>query len=146
MSFHSDLMLQLRADIATALSGIGADQVYAGRRSQKTPSEAGEVWIEAQPAENRARGGGNADQVHVYRVHRRVKEGADSQQIGDGQLDTLKADLETLRQRWNGTRPFVGALPNLVAMQVGEASVDEDPDDLGLLDGYLELRVLEKAS
>ena len=65
-------------------------------------------------------------------------------QTGVDQLAEVRATLELLRARYDGTRPFSTALPDLVAVHADEGSVDEDPDEDDLLDGTLVLRVLER--
>ena len=72
---------------------------------------------------------------------KRLKEG---DQTGGGQLGQVLELVELLRRRYDGARPFARALPALVAIQVTEAGLDEEPADDGLLQSGLALRVLER--
>ena len=74
----------------------------------------------------------------------RLKARREQSHTGVDQLDEVRAVLELLRARYDGARPFAAALPDLLAVQVEEGSVDEDPDEDDLLDGTLILRVLER--
>ncbi len=143
MSFHDDLVLQLRADLAQALS-VPAIAVYAGREPQKVTRQGLEVWILPLQTEQRGRGGGDQVKVHPYELHVRLKARREGDKTGAAQLDTVRQALETLRQRYDGTRPFASALPSLIAVQVEEASLDDDAGDDDLLDGALLLRALER--
>ena len=143
MSFHDDLVLQLRADVARAL-GLPAAAVYSGRQPQKVTRAGLEVWLRPLETEPHGRGGGDQVKVHPYEVHVRLKTRREQSQTGGDQLDQVRAALELLRERYDGTRPFVTALPDLVAVQVEEGSVDDDPEEDDLMDGTLILRVLER--
>ena len=143
MSFHDDLVLQLRADVASALR-LPAAAVYGGRQPQKVTRTGLEVWIRPQETEPHGRGGGDQVKVHPYEVHVRLKARREQSQTGVDQLDEVRAALELLRARYDGARPFAAALPDLLAVQVEEGSVDEDPDEDDLLDGTLILRFLER--
>ena len=143
MSFHDDLVLQLRADMAQALS-IPAAAVYGGREPQKVTRQGLEVWILPLQTEQRGRGGGDQVKIHPYELHVRLKARREGDKTGAIQLDTVRQALETLRERYDGTRPFASALPSLIAVQVEEASLDDDAGDDDLLDGALLLRALER--
>lgn len=143
MSFHDDLLLQLRADVASTL-GLSAAAVYGGRQPQKVTRVGLEVWIRPQETEPHGRGGGDQVKVHPYEVHVRIKSRREQSQTGVDQLDRVREALALLRQRYDGTRPFAAALPDLIAVHAEEGSVDEDPGDDDLLDGTLVLRVLER--
>jgi hypothetical protein len=143
VSFHEDLLLQLRADLAQALS-VPAAAVYVGREPQKITRQGLEVWIHALQTEQRGRGGGDQVKLHPYELHVRLKTRREGDKTGVSQLDTVRRALESLRERYDGTRPFVAALPALIAVQVEEASLDDDAGDDDLLDGALLLRVLER--
>jgi len=143
VSFHDDLVLQLRGDVARALS-LPAAAVYAGRQPQKVARTGLEVWLRPLETEPHGRGGGDQVKVHPYQVHVRLKARREQSQTGADQLDRVREALELLAERYDGTRPFAAALPDLIAIQAEEGSVDEDPDDDDLLDGTLVLRVLER--
>jgi len=143
VSFHDDLVLQLRADVARALS-LPAAAVYAGRQPQKVTRTGLEVWLRPLETEPHGRGGGDQIKVQPYEVHVRLNARRDQSHTGGDQLERIRAALELLRERYDGTRPFAAALPDLVAVQVEEGTVDEDPDEDDLLDGTLVLRVLER--
>ncbi len=143
MSLHEDFLLQLRADIARALS-LPAAAVYSGRQAQKMTRTGLEVWIRPLETEPHGRGGGDQVKVHPYQIHLRLKTRRDQSQTGGEQLDQIRGALELLTGRYDGTRPFAAALPDLIAIQVEEGSIDEDPSDDDLLDGTLVLRVLER--
>jgi len=143
VSFHDDLVLQLRADVARALS-LPAAAVYVGRQPQKVTRTGLEVWLRPLETEPHGRGGGDQVKVHPYEVHVRLKARREQSQTGADQLDRVRAALEVLRERYDGARPFAAAVPDLIAVHAEEGSVDEDPDDDDLLDGTLVLRVLER--
>lgn len=143
MSFHDDLLLQLRADLARALA-IPAAAIYAGREPQKVTRQGLEVWIHPLQSEQHGRGGGDQVKVHPYEVHVRLKARREGDQTGAAQLDLVRQLLAALRERYDGTRPFAAALPALIALQAEEASLDDDVGDDDLLDGALLLRVLER--
>lgn len=143
MSFHEDLVLQLRADLAQALS-LPAAAVYSGREPQKVTRHGFEVWIRVLETEQRGRGGGDQVKVHPYELHVRLKARRDGGKTGAAQLDLVRQVLAALRERYDGTRPFAAALPALIAVQVEESTLDDDPNDDDLLDGSLVLRVLER--
>lgn len=143
MSFRADFVLQLRADVAQALA-LPAKAVYRGRRAQKITRTGIEVWIRPLELEPHGRGGGDQVKVHPFEVHVRLKTRQNQSQTGGDQLDPVGDALELLRERYDGARPFVGALPDLLALQVEDGSVDEDPEEDDVLDGSIVLRALER--
>ena len=143
MSFRADFVLQLRADLAQAL-GLPARAVYQGREPQKITRTGVEVWIRPLETEPHGRGGGDQVKVHPFEVHVRLKARRDQSQTGGNQLDPVSDALALLRARYDGARPFVGALPDLLAIQTEDGSVDDDPEEDHVLDGSLVLRVLER--
>lgn len=143
MSFHEDFLLQLRADLAQAL-GLPAAAVYAGRQPQKVTRTGLEVWLRPRETEHHGRGGGNQLTVHPFEIHLRLHTRREGDQTGAAQLEEVTTQLDLLRERYDGTRPFAAALPGLVALQVEQASVDPDPDHEDLLDGTLVLRAVER--
>jgi len=143
VSFRSDFLVQLRADLAQVLS-IPAAAVYPGRAPQKVSRVGLEVWIQSHEDESHAQGGGSQVRVHPFAIHLRLKSRRESNLTGAAQLTQVHELLETLHQRYAGTRPFALALPDLIAIEVEEGSVDEDPEDSDLLNGSLVLRVLER--
>lgn len=142
-TFHDDFLLQLRADLAQALA-LPAAAVYAGRAPQKVPRAGLEVWLRPRETEHHGRGGGNQLKVHPYEIHLRLRTRREGDQTGAAQLDQVAAQLALLRERYDGTRPFAGALPALLGLQVEHTSVDTDPDQEDLLDGTLVLRAVER--
>ncbi len=138
MSFRDDLTLQLRADLAQAL-GLPAAAVYCGREPQKVTRAGIEVWLRPLPVDPQG-----AVKVHPVEVHVRLKGRREQDHTGAAQLDQVHDLLDRLRARYDATRPFVGALPTLVAVQADVGALDADPDDDDLLDGALTLKVLER--
>jgi len=143
VSFRADFVLQLRADLAQAF-GLPARAVYQGREPQKVTRAGFEVWIRPLEAEPHGRGGGDQVKIHPFEVHVRLKARRNQSQAGEDQLDPVGDALALLRERYDGARPFVGALPDLVALQAEDGSVDDDPEEDDVLDGSLVLRVLER--
>ncbi len=137
-TFTEDFLLQLRADVAQ-LTGLPAAAIYAGREPQKITRIGFEVWLKPLPVQV-------ADQVkiHLFEVHVRLRSRREESQTGAGQLDAVLAILDDLRDRLDGTRPFVTALPSLVAVHADTGTLDDDPDEPDLLDGVLILRVMER--
>ncbi|MCA8922262.1 MAG: hypothetical protein KDD82_10665 [Planctomycetes bacterium] len=138
MSFVRDLLRELEADLAQAL-GLPAESVYTGRAPQRITRQGLEVWL--RPRETEQRG---SVTVHPLEVHLRLKRLKEGDQTGGGQLGQVLELVELLRRRYDGARPFARALPALVAIQVTEAGLDEEPADDGLLQSGLALRVLER--
>ena len=138
MSFARDLLRELEADLAQAL-GLPTEAVYTGRAPQRVGRQGLEVWV--RPRETERRG---FVTVHPLEVHLRLKRLKQGDQTGGGQLGQVLELVELLRRRYDGTRPFVPALPDLVAVAVEEAGLDEEPADDGLLQSGLVLRVLER--
>ncbi|HBP17411.1 MAG TPA: hypothetical protein DEA08_06425 [Planctomycetes bacterium] len=143
MSFHDDFVLQLRADLAQALQ-LPAAAVYAGRQPQKVTRTGLEVWVRPLEVEPHGRGGGDQVKVRPYEVHVRLKERREQSQTGAEQLDRVRAALDLLGGRYDGARPFAPALPDLLALQVEEGSVDHDAGEDDVLEGTLVLRALER--
>lgn len=143
MSFQDDFTLQLRADLAQALA-LPAAAVYVGRQAQKVTRTGLEVWVRPRAPEQPARGTGDPVKVHPFEVHVRLRSLREENQTGGRQLEEIQAALALLRERYDGARPFVQALPDLVALSVEDVNLDEDPDDPDLLDGVLLLRALER--
>ena len=143
MSFQDDFTLQLRADLAQALA-LPAAAVYVGRQAQKVTRTGLEVWVRPRAAEQPARASGDPVKVHPFEVHVRLKTRREENQTGGNQLEEVQATLDVLCERYDGARPFVQALPDLVALSVEDVNLDEDPEEPDLLDGVLILRALER--
>lgn len=137
MSFREDFLRELRGELAQVL-GLSAAAIYTGREPQKVTRTGFEVWVKTLPMEPHAH-----FKIHMFEVHVRLRTRREENQTGADQQDALAPKLDDLRERFDGKRPFVGALPSLVATQVDPGSLDDDPDDPDLLDGTLVLRVLE---
>lgn len=143
MSFLQTLTPLLLADLAQLL-GLPHDSVYLGREPQKVARAGLEVWVRPQEGESLARGGGHQLRAHALEVHVRLKTLREADQTGADQLGQVQATLEQVRARYDGARPFVQDLPDLIAVHVEELSTDEDPSVSGTLAGSLLLRVLER--
>lgn len=137
-TFTEDFLLQLRAELARVL-GLPAAAIYTGRAPQKVTRTGLEVWVKRLPMEPHA-----VIKVHMFEVHVRLRSRREENQTGADQQDAVAVKLDDVRRHFDGTRPFVAALPSLVAVQVDPGTLDDDPDDPDLLDGTLVLRVLER--
>ena len=129
--------------MAQALS-LPAAAVYTGRAPQKVTRSGLEVWLRPRETEHHGRGGGHQLKVHPYELHLRLRTRREGDQTGATQLEEVAGHLAHLRERYDGTRPFAGALPALVGLQVEQTSVDADPEQEDLLDGTLVLRAVER--
>lgn len=138
MSFADDFLLQLRAELAQVL-GLPAAAIYIGREPQKVTRVGFEVWVKPLPVEPQGQ-----VKVHPFELHVRLRSRREENQTGASQLDAVQVSLDDLRERFDATRPFVAALPSLVAVQADAGTLDDDPDDPDLIDGTLVLRVLER--
>ena len=136
-TFTEDFLLQLRAELARVL-GLPAAAIYTGREPQKVTRVGFEVWVKTLPLEPHPE-----IKVHMFEVHVRLRSRREENQTGADQQDAVAVKLDDLRERFDGTRPFVAAIPSLVAVQVDPGTLDNDPDDSDLIDGTLVLRVLE---
>ena len=136
-TFTEDFLLQLKAELAQLLS-LPAAAIYTGREPQKVTRTGFEVWVKTLPMEPHAQ-----IKVHMFEVHVRLRSRREENQTGADQQDAVAVKLDDLRERFDGTRPFVAAIPSLVAVQVDPGTLDNDPDDSDLIDGTLVLRVLE---
>lgn len=136
MSFHSDLMLQLRADLAQQL-GLSAQAVYVGDRPQKVTRQGLEVWIEPQDIEAPEPG----LNLHPYDVHVRLKARRSGSQTGEEQVELLKEQAEVVRWRYDGSRLFHRAVPRLLASKAEEGRVGEGEDDV--LEGTVRVSFVE---
>ncbi len=145
MSFHSVLIADAvwPADIRTALSLTDGASVYTGRRPRKI-KQGTEVWLERLETLDRALGAGHQVKEHQYRVHVMTHNKPDGDLTGDAQLTTVEAHLETLVDRYNGDRHFTGTIADLISMKVEEESVDEDPDENGMLSGTVRVSFFER--
>lgn len=135
-TFHEDFTLQLRADLALAL-GLPSAAVYVGLDPQRVARPGLEVWIRpagVEPAPGL--------RLHRYEVHARLRSRREGDQTGAAQSSAVLRALATLSARYEGARPFVRAVPTLVAIEVGEHGLEEAGDDV--LDGRLLLRVGER--
>lgn len=136
-SFHEDLVLQLRADLARAFN-LPAGAVYEGDRPQKVTRIGMEVWIkpsETEPAESNLK-------VHPYEVHVRLKGRRAGDQAGALLSQAMKEHLQAVRQRYDGRRPFVAAIATLVACKAEERQIQE-PEDDGTIDGHVLVSFVE---
>ena len=138
MSFADDFLLQLRADLAQVL-GLPAAAIYMGREPQKITRVGFEVWVKPLTMEPQGQ-----VKVHSFEVHVRLRTRREENQTGASQLDAVRITLDDLRERFDATRPFVAALPGLVAVQADPGTLDDDPDEPDLIDGTLVLRALER--
>lgn len=138
MSFQDDVLLQLRADLAQLL-GLPAAAIYSGREPQKVTRVGFEVWVKPMPVEPQGQ-----VKVHAFEVHVRLRSRREENQTGASQLDAVQLTLDDLCDRFDGTRPYVTAVPALVAVQAEVGSLDADPDEPDLIDGTLTLRVVER--
>ena len=138
MSFKDDFLLQLRAELAQVL-GLPAAAIYVGREPQKVTRVGFEVWVKPLPVEPQGQ-----VKVHSFEVHVRLRSRREENQTGASQLEAVQVTLDDLRERFDATRPFVAALPALVAIQADSGTLDDDPDEPDLIDGALVLRVLER--
>ena len=138
MSFQEDFLLQLRADLAQLL-GLPAAAIYAGRDPQKVTRVGFEVWVKSMPVEPQGQ-----VKVHAFEVHVRLRSRREESQTGASQLRAVQLTLDDLCDRFDGTRPFVTAVPALVAVQAEVGNLDADPEEPDLLDGTLTLRVVER--
>lgn len=140
MSFYSDMTAALLTDAETALS-LDAGDAYAGREPQRVDLDV-EVWLEPGPAD---RGGSGAHRLkaHGWRVHVRVLAVREADQTGASQVSTVKGHLETLVDRWNGSRALVGTVSSLAVMTAREDTIDESPDQHGKIDGVVALTAWE---
>lgn len=136
-TFMDDFLLQLRAELARVL-GLPAAAIYTGREAQKVTRTGFEVWVKPLPMEPHAQ-----LRIHMFEVHLRLRSRREEDQTGADQLAAVAVKLDEIRARFDGTRPFVGALPALVAVQVDPGTLDADPDEADLVDGTVVLRVLE---
>lgn len=136
-TFHDDFTLQLRADLAVAL-GLPSAAVYLGLDPQKVTRPGFEVWIRPGAAEL-----GGCLRVHRYEIHVRFKSRREGDHTGAVQASTVIRALGVISERYEGARPFVRAVPSIVAIEVGEHAIGQDRDE-DLLDGYLVLKVGER--
>lgn len=136
MSFHSDVVLQVRAELARLL-GLPAEAVYVGDRAQKVPRQGLEVWIEPQDVEAPEAG----LKLHPYQLHLRLKARRGADQTGEELVEKIKQSAEQVRRRFDGSRPYAQAVPRLLAVQAEEGSVVEAED--GLLECTLRLGFVE---
>ena len=136
-TFTEDFLLQLRAELARVL-GLPAAAIYTGREPQKVTRVGFEVWVKPLPMEPHP-----YFRIHLFEVHVRLKSRREENQTGADQQDAVAVKLDDVREHFDGKRPFVGALPSLVAVQVDPGTLDADPDDPDLLDGTVVLRVME---
>lgn len=137
MSFQEDFLLQLKAELARVL-GLSAAAIYSGREPQKVTRAGFEAWVKPLDMEPHPQ-----IKVHMFEVHLRLRTRREENQTGADQLDAVAVKLDDVRERFDGTRPFVAAIPSLVAVQVDPGTLDADPDDPDLVDGTVVLRVLE---
>lgn len=149
MSLHTDLFAAPArvwpTDIATAL-GLGSPlQVYVGRRRQRVSRLDCDVWIE--PVDGVEDGAGAQDVAwHVYDVHLRTTSNAGAEGTGVAQVDTIRAHMRTLVDRYHGRKPAgFNTVVDLVSLEATERSVDADPEDARVLDGVVRVRFLVAA-
>ena len=136
-TFTEDFLLQLKAELAQLLS-LPAAAIYTGREPQKVTRTGFEVWVKPLPMEPHP-----YFKIHMFEVHLRLRSRREENQTGADQQDAVAVKLDLLRARLDGTRPFVAAIPSLVAVQVDPGPLDTDPDEPDLLEGTVVLRVLE---
>ena len=130
----------LPQDIRQALNLDDKDAVYSGRypRPVRRPFE---VWVEGA-ASRQLPTLTHANQ-HPFRLHVRTDLatlGAD--QSAAAAMETLKAHMETLRDRYDGSlntadTDYIARIPGLICWTAEEETVDEDPVDSGVLDGIV---------
>lgn len=137
MSFFADFSAALVADLS-ALLRLPTGVVYVGRAPQRVTPQGLEVWI--QPLDVEAHATGN---LHAFDLHLRLRSRRDGALTGGEQLARLRREVERVRLRYDGTRPFTRTVPALVATQVEDAVVDAEPEDADLLEIALRLKALE---
>ena len=138
MSFHEELLPLLRGDLAAALS-LPPEAIYAGDQPQRVTRQGLEIWVEAGPGGAALAG---ALTVHPYSLHVRLKTRRGPNLTGADEISAIKRALETIRSRYDGTRPFAASLRSLIAAQVEGESVSADSES-GVLEGNLQLKLLE---
>ena len=136
-TFTKDYFRELKAELAQVF-GLPAAAIYTGREPQKVTRTGLEVWVRPLPMEPHP-----YFKIHMFEVHLRLRSRREENQTGADQLDAVAAKLDVLRERFDGTRPFVAAIPSLVAVQVDPGTLDTDPDEPDLMEGTAFLRVLE---
>lgn len=144
-SFLDDLLDLLMPDLVTALS-LSTGDVYRGERAREAQRTAGiEVWLRPRPARS-SLGGLGGVVAHGVDVHLRLRAPRESDMSGATKGDTLATAEETVRRRYDGTRPFVsgGMATALVCLRVGESFVGDDQGP-EVMDRYLELTALERS-
>jgi hypothetical protein len=138
MTFHQDFTRALSADVASTL-GLPVEAVYMGRQAQKVTRQGLEVWVQPGGTEPVGRG----LTFHTYDLHVRLKTKRQADGTGAEQLEVVRDAIDLLRERYDGRRPFVQAVPALVATQADEQTPDEDEDDQDMLTAVLRVRALE---
>ena len=136
-TFTEDFFRELNAELAQVL-GLPATAIYTGREPQKVTRTGFEVWVKPLPMEPHPQ-----IKVHMFEVHVRLRTRREENQTGADQQDAVAVKLDDLRERFDGTRPFVAAIPSLVAVQVDPGTLDTDPDEPDLMEGTVVVRVLE---
>lgn len=135
MSFHTDLMLQLKADLAQLFT-LPAEAVYVGDQPQKITRAGLEVWIEPKETERAER----SSWIHNYVVHVRLKTKRAGDLAGGEVVESLKTFTERVRVHYDGTRPFIAAVPSLLAVEADESGVENDDS---VIDASVRLRFVE---
>lgn len=144
MSFHSDLMTNLISDLETALS-LSSGDVYEGTEAERVKRTGLSVLIEPVGADNAGKGSGNEDRLHRYNLHVRYRNRKTESGTGGSNASTVKGHLETLVDRYGGTRAITTP-SNLIALGATEGPIEEDPDDKLTTVGIVELLAWEAAA
>lgn len=135
IAFHAKLVTAgvWAADLVTAGIVSAAAAVHEGRLPREPKRTDTEVWLEIVAADPVGTGFQGLT-PYPYLVHVRVgnpgNRGPDK--TGALQLQTLNAHLDTLVERYQGTRFFFATVPEIYAVTAAKDVVDETLDGKGI--------------
>lgn len=142
MTFRSDLLAALKADLVTAAVVSADTEAFTGETARTPQSTAAEVWIEElgtpQPSGSLQR-----VRVHELALHLRYAGNKGAAQAWSELQATAQAAGAALVERYDGELPFAGSLTDCVGLTAELEGVFELEGGRGL-EAVVQLGVAEK--